>query len=232
MAPLDVQQSLGLSKPPIAIGFLDEKPAGLPLYDEASLPARCSYWKLALEGRRFVTEQRHHHGCAVGAHTHHIPLPAEKAGELEAVVTFMVEKRYLRPEEVPHIPTVPRIPRYVAYSPASEAAFPADAVVVVAPPGRAMLLYEAALRAGVGTMVVPLLGRPGCAVLPMAIRGGSAALSFGCRGNRTFTGLAEDEMYLCVPGPQWEKLRAALPEILVANAAMGQFYEAKRATPR
>src|SRR3990172_3755487 len=130
MPSLDVQRSLGLTRPPIAIGFLDEKPAGLPLYADAAQPASCGYWKLAQEGRSFFTEQKHHTGCAVGAHTHNIPLPPEQAGELERTVTFMVEQRYLRPEEVPHIPTLPKSPRYVAYAPAHQAGFAPDAVIV------------------------------------------------------------------------------------------------------
>ena len=95
-----------------------------------------------------------------------------------------------------------------------------------------MLIYEAALRSGVGNIATPALGRPGCAVLPMAINSGASAVSFGCKGNRTFTGLPDEEMYLAIPGAKWDAVVETLRTIANANAAMEAHYKKHEATVR
>jgi hypothetical protein len=65
-------------------------------------------------------------------------------------------------------------------------------------PGGVMLLQEAAVRAGVGAQV-PLFGRPTCLALPAALAHGVVA-STRCIGNRVYTDLGEDELYVAVPG--------------------------------
>ena len=78
-------------------------------------------------------------------------------------------------------------------------------------------------------MATPALGRPGCAILPLALNSGSSALSFGCKGNRTFTGLPDQEMYISIPGVKWDAFVSAMGEIVKANATMGAHYEAHAA---
>jgi uncharacterized protein (DUF169 family) len=224
-----VQQTLGLASTPIAIGFLSAPPAGLAAWDGPAAPAGCAFWKQAMSGKAFYTQQADHYNCAVGSHTHAITLPAGRAKELEATVGFMVENGYLRMEEVPGIPTLKSSPAVVAYAPVDHAAFTPDAVLVAANPGQAMLLYEAALRAGAGQALTNVLGRPGCAALPLAIQSGTAALSFGCKGNRTFTGIDDSLMYFVVPGQAWTKVANALAETLKSNQAMGAHYAGKAA---
>jgi uncharacterized protein (DUF169 family) len=220
---MNVQDALGLSKPPVAIAFLDEPPAGLPAWDGGAVPAGCVFWREAMRGKAFYTAAADHHNCAVGAYTHGIRLP-----DLQDTVSFMVENRYIEISEVPGIPAMAKAPAYVAYAPAADAPFPADVVLVAAQPSAAMLLYEAALRAGAANALANILGRPGCAILPLASQRGAAALSFGCQGNRTFTGLPDEEFYFAVPGGRWTAVVDRLREILDANAAMRQFYEARR----
>ena len=87
-----------------------------------------------------------------------------------------------------------------------------------------MLIYEAALRAGAGTVLTNLMGRPSCAVLPFAISSASAAVSLGCTGNRTFTGLQDDELYVAIPGAKWEDFKVRLAEIVAANEHMSRYY--------
>ena len=221
-----VQQMLGLASPPVAVAFLDSAPAGVAKWDGAAAPAGCAFWKQAMNGRAFYTEQSHHHNCAVGSYTHSIPLPAERARELEDTVGFMVSNKYLRMEEVPGIPTLEKAPQVVAYAPVNGAApaFTPDVVIVAANPAQAMMLYEAALRAGVGQALTSVLGRPGCASLPLAMRTGATAMSFGCKGNRTFTGIDDSRMYFVVPGAAWGKVTGELAGILESNQAMGAHY--------
>jgi uncharacterized protein (DUF169 family) len=222
-----VQQLLGLPTQPVAVGFLDTPPPGVPKW-EGAVPAGCAFWKQAMSGKAFYTVAADHHNCAVGSHTHKIGLPADRAGELEGTIGFMVSNNYLRMEEVPGIPTLSRTPAVIAYGPAGSVPFAADVVVITANPAQAMLVYEASLRAGAGNALTSVLGRPGCASLPLALGSGVTSLSFGCKGNRTFTGLDDSQMYCVVPGKHYEAVARELAATIASNEAMGAYYEGRK----
>jgi uncharacterized protein (DUF169 family) len=224
----DIQMLLGLKAPPIAIGFFDGPPEGVPLWAGPAAPSGCTFWRHAQEGGVFCTAAADHYNCPVGAYTHSIPLPAERAGELMQTLEFMGANGYVSMDEVPGIPTLPQSPKYVAYAPADRAPFTPDVVVVAAQPAQAMLLYEAALQSGATSALMSTLGRPACAILPLAVRTGSAALSLGCKGNRTYTGLADDAMYVSVPGAAWPAVARKLQEIVAANAAIGAYHAGRK----
>lgn len=227
------EQSLGLTKKPIAIGFFDDDaPAGVDQWTGGAVPAGCAFWREAWEGRTFYTVPADHYNCAVGAYTHNIPQPIERETALNDTIGFMISSGYLQMSEVPMIPVLPKTPRYVAYGPVEERRFRADVVVIAATPAAMMMIYEAALRSGVGNIATPALGRPGCAVVPMALNSASSALSFGCKGNRTFTGLPEQELYLAIPGTRWDAMADALRVIANANATMEAHYKRHEATVR
>ncbi|MEX2263532.1 MAG: DUF169 domain-containing protein [Bryobacteraceae bacterium] len=223
-----VQELLPGARAPIAIGFLDEVPAGLKKWDSGGVPAGCAFWKLAMDGRSFYTVPSDHFNCAVGSYTHGIALPPERGAQLQDTIGFMIANRYLEMAEVPGIPVLPKAPAYVAYAPAEAAPFQADVVVIAADPATAMLVYEAALRAGAGSALASALGRPGCAVLPLTRNSGTAAVSFGCKGNRTFTGLPDSQMYLCIPGGKWDAVVRELAVVRQANRAMGEYYAGQK----
>jgi uncharacterized protein (DUF169 family) len=225
----DVQTLLGLRVPPVAIAFLAAPPDGVPAWDGPEVPAGCQFWRAAQEGKTFYTVPADHYNCAVGAHTHKIPLPMERAAELDSTVGFMVEKGYIAMAEVPGIPVLPETPAVIAYAPADRAPFAPDMVIVAAPPAQAMLVYEAAVQTGVSSAQMPTLGRPGCAVLPLTLQTQAAAFSLGCRGNRTFTGLPDGELYVSIPGEKWPAVAAQLLKVHGANAAMGDYYADKKA---
>jgi uncharacterized protein (DUF169 family) len=228
-----LKQDLGLSKQPVAVGFFnDDAPAGVEQWTGGAVPAGCAFWREAWEGRTFYTVPADHYNCAVGSYTHNIPQPVERETALNDTIGFMISSGYLQMAEVPMIPVLPRTPRYIAYGPAEERRFRADVVVIAARPAAMMLIYEAALRSGVGNMATPALGRPGCAVLPMALQSGSSAMSFGCKGNRTFTGLPDEELYLAIPGTKWDAVAEALRTIANANATMEGHYKKHEATVR
>lgn len=227
------EQTLGLTKKPIAVGFFDDDaPAGVDQWTGGAVPASCAFWREAWEGRTFYTVPADHYNCAVGAYTHNIPQPVERETALNDTIAFMISSGYLQMAEVPMIPVLPKTPKYVAYGPAEERRFRADVVVIAATPAAMMMIYEAALRAGVGNIAMPALGRPGCAVLPMAFNSGSSSLSFGCKGNRTFTGLPEQELYLAIPGTKWDTVADTLRVIANANATMEAHYKHHEATVR
>jgi uncharacterized protein (DUF169 family) len=102
--------------------------------------------------------------------------------------------------------------------------FHADVVLVAAKPAQAMLIYEAAVKAGAGSAVTNALGRPACAVLPLTTASGHTSISLGCKGNRTFTGLPDEEMYVAIPGDKWDAVLGKMAEVHEANAAMERYY--------
>ena len=219
---------LGLSKPPIAIGFFESPPAGVPRWEGGSVAAGCVFWDKAMQGQTFYTVPSDHYNCAVGSYIHKIALPAERAHELNDTLAFMAENNYVATSEVPGIPTLAKSPGAVAYGPADGAAFNPDVVLIAAKAAQAMLIYEAAIKAGAGNALTNAMGRPACAVLPLTTTSGQTSISLGCKGNRTFTGLPDEDMYVAIPGDKWEAVIEKLTETHAANLAMGKYYSNRK----
>jgi len=214
-----------LRVPPIAIGLFAGPPPGVARYAEDPVPAGCSFWAIAQSGLSFYTLPEDHL-CAVGSYTHNMT-PSEAApSNLQSTVEFMVENSYLREEDIPTIPTLGDSPDIVAYGPVDARAFEPDVVIVAAQPDRAMMLFEATLRAGAGAgdPAATLLGRPSCGAIPQVANTGRSALTLGCIGNRTYTGMRDSELYVSVPGTSWDKVAEAVAEIVNANASMEGYY--------
>jgi uncharacterized protein (DUF169 family) len=222
----DLVAAVASRRRPVAVTFRAAPPADVPAF-AGRQPSGCSFWRLAAEGRRFYTVPADHAGCAVGSYTHNIPLPPERAHELDQTLGFMVGLGYVKMEEVPGIPRLPRTPAAVVYSPLGETPGDPDVVLVAGRPGRLMVLNEAATRAGVPSRL-PLLGRPTCMALPVALDG-SAAMSLGCIGNRVYTGLDEDELYVALPGREVPRVVAELGTITAANATLAGYHTRRRA---
>jgi len=222
-----LREPLGLTRRPVAIAFRDTPPAGVKQFS-GSEPSGCSFWRLAMEGRTFFTVAADHYNCPVGAHTHNIPLPSERAGELPQVLQVMTGLAYLKAEEVPGIPRLSKTPGAVVYAPLGDTPIDPDVVLFIGPPGRLMLLQEAALRAGVAANV-PVLGRPTCMALPAALAGGAVA-STGCIGNRVYTGVGEDELYVAVAGRDVARVADEAETIARANAALADYHRGRRAS--
>ena len=216
---------IAAGKHPVAVTFLDEPPAGVQRFD-GSEPSGCSFWRLAAAGRTFYTVPENHFNCAVGAYTHNIALSAEREKETEQTLKMMFDLGYVKPEEVPQIPRLPKSPKAILYSPLGEATRVPDVVLFAAKPAGAMLLNEAANRAGVGAGM-PALGRPTCMALPASLQHG-AIFSLGCMGNRVYTGLGEDEMYFVLRGKDLAAMADALNIITSANAALNDYATGRR----
>ena len=219
-------QALALTRRPVAVASCSEPPTGMSRFS-GSVPAGCSFWRLAAEGRSFYTEPGDHYNCAIGCYTHNIPLPAERQAELGATLKFMTDIGYIRAEEVPEIARLTNSPRCLAYAPLAESAFAPEVVILVGRPGNLMLLQEAAARAGVATQT-SLLARPTCMAIPAALAGGTTASS-GCIGNRVYTDLADDELYIMVPAEDLEKIAGELETILSANAQLQDYHRLRKA---
>jgi len=63
--------------------------------------------------------------------------------------------------------------------------------------------------------------------LPATMQHGSI-LSLGCIGNRVYTGLGEDEMYMVVRGKDVAAIADALRVITSANAALSDYAQGRR----
>jgi uncharacterized protein (DUF169 family) len=225
----DLEQRFGsgvkLARRPVAVTFLDSVPASVARFSGTE-PSGCSFWRLAADGRVFYTVPENHFNCAVGAYTHNIALSPERVKETEQTLGMMFELGYVKPEEVPEIPRLAKAPAAIVYAPLGESPFAPDVVLFACKPSAAMLLNEAAGRAGVGSGI-PALGRPTCMALPAALQHGSI-LSLGCMGNRVYTGLGEDEMYLVLRGNDLTAVADALTVISSANAALNQYAHGRR----
>jgi uncharacterized protein (DUF169 family) len=225
----DLERRIGaaveLARRPVAVTFLEAAPANVEKFSGTE-PSGCSFWRLAAEGRVFYTVPENHFNCAVGAFTHNIPLSAEREKETEQTLKLMFDLGYVKPEEVPQIPRLGKAPAAILYSPLGEAPVAPDVVLLACKPAVAMLLNEAIVRAGVASGV-PVLGRPTCMALPAAMQHGSI-LSLGCIGNRVYTGLADDEMYLVVRGKDLGAVADALGVITTANAALSDYAKGRR----
>ena len=216
-----LQQALRLERRPVAITFCDSPPAGVEKFTGVE-PSSCSYWRLASSGRAFYTVAADHYNCPVGAYTHNVPLPAERAGELDATLKLMAEVGYIRREDVPGIPRLAKTPAAVAYAPLGDASLAPDVVLVWGSATSIMLLNEAAMRAGVGTQM-QAMSRPTCMALPAAMLSGTVA-SVGCIGNRVYTGATDGELYAAVRGADLERVAAEAGTIASANAALTDFH--------
>jgi uncharacterized protein (DUF169 family) len=225
----DLEQRVGASvklvRRPVAVTFLDAVPAKVPKFSGTE-PSGCSFWRLAADGQVFYTVPENHFNCAVGAYTHNVRLSPEREKETEQTLKMMFDLGYVKPEEVPQIPRLPKAPAAILYAPLGASPVAPDVVLFACQPAAAMLLNEAANRAGVASGA-PALGRPTCMALPASLQQG-ATLSLGCIGNRVYTGLGEDEMYMVLRGRDLPAVADALGIISSANAALNDYAKGRR----
>ena len=214
---------------PVAVAYLETAPEGVAKF-EGTVPSGCSFWSLAAQGRSFYTEPSDHLNCPIGSYTHAIDLPTERAGELEQTLALMTSVGYVRMEEVPAIPRLPRTPAFTYYAPLAATVVDPDVVIFAGRPGRLMRLQEASARAGAASQL-PLLGRPTCMALPAAMTHG-AVVSTGCIGNRVYTDLGEDELYLMIPGKRLMDVAEQAAVIATANDTLEQYHTQRLQTLR
>jgi uncharacterized protein (DUF169 family) len=224
---LNALSKLNLTRAPVAVAFLPTPPPGLDRVAHPA-PAGCAYWKRASEGAAFFTTADDHQNCPIGAYTHGVELTEAKAAELQSMLGTMIELKYVNSDEVPRFPHRTEPLKVAAYAPLASAPFRADVVVFRGNVRQIMLLAEAAKAAGVfesGSM----MGRPACAMLAHSIGNSTGIASVGCIGNRVYTGLGDDEMYLSIVGGDVPKLLASLDATLDANDALEKFHRQRAA---
>jgi len=220
-----LSSELGLTRRPVAISFADSAPAGVSKFN-GSVPSGCTFWRLASDGQVFFTVPGDHYNCALGSYTHNMPLPPERANELDETLGLMADVGYVRIEEVPFIPVLLKTPAVVVYAPLGDTPVDPDVVIFIGSAARVMLLHEAAISAGVAANF-NALARPTCMAVPAALAGGMV-ISSGCVGNRVYTGLSEGELYAALPGRDLAKLADKARTIAAANARLQEYHQARR----
>ena len=220
-----ISERISLARRPVAVAYLDAPPAGIEKFSGTE-PSGCSFWRLAAFGHAFYTIPADHYNCAVGSYTHNIPLSPEREKETDKpwhdvwprLHQARRSSRHSAPAENPNV---------IAYAPLGETPATPDVVLFACKPSAAMLLNEATIRAGIGG-ASPALGRPTCMALPASLATGSSQMSLGCIGNRVYTGLGDDELYIVIPGKDLEKVAAALETIATANLAVGDYARGRK----
>jgi uncharacterized protein (DUF169 family) len=208
------------------VTFAAAAPAGIARVSRPG-PAGCAYWKQAAEGAVFYTEAADHFNCPVGAYTHGVGLPPERAKELEGVVGTMVGLQYIRMEEVGALPRRKEPFRVAVYARLAETPTPPDVVLVRGRARQIMLVAEAARAAGLeGDRAA--MGRPACAMIPAVLEGPGGLTSLGCIGNRVYTGMGDDELYFTIPGGKVGLVVEHLETVLHANRELEKYHEARR----
>jgi uncharacterized protein (DUF169 family) len=212
---------LGLANTPVAIAFTNAAPEGVSRVD-ASLAASCSYWRDGSH-RAFYTTANDHSGCPVGAFTHGVSLSQQQATEFESLVGMMSDLRYIKLEDVALIPHRTEPMRFAVYAPLGTASFTPDVVIFRGNARQIMLMSEAAHAAGI-LDTAAVMGRPACAMIPQSVTAQSVITSVGCIGNRVYTGLRDDELYITVPGTELGNILDQLATVLEANLALERFH--------
>jgi uncharacterized protein (DUF169 family) len=220
-----IQGLLGATRRPIAITFLDAPPEGVTKFD-GSMPSSCSFWRIAAGGRTFYTVASDHLNCPVGGYTHNA-LPPERMPELQQTLSLMSDIGYIRMEEIPGVFHLATTPQVVLYAPLGDTPVPPSVVLAAGRPGRVMMLSEAATRAGASSNL-PLLGRPTCMAIPASLANGSV-MSSGCIGNRVYTDIGDDELYVVLRGSDLDRIAAEIGTIQSANQTLTGYHQDRRA---
>jgi uncharacterized protein (DUF169 family) len=74
------------------------------------------------------------------------------------------------------------------------------------------------------------MGRPACAMIPQALSAARGNTSLGCIGNRVYTGLGDDELYMMIPGGRLADVARELAVVSAANDSLEQFHRNRQAT--
>ena len=218
---------MGLARRPVAVAFRESPPAGVEKFSGTE-PSGCSFWRIAAEGRTFYTVPADHYNCPIGSYTHSIALPPDRAPELEQALGLMASAGYIKMEDIPGVFRLPQTPTVIIYAPLGDTPVDPDVVLFSGRPASIMFLEEAALRAGVAAQL-PMFSRPTCMAIPAALSQGTVASS-GCIGNRIYTGLGDDELYVAVPGRDLDRIAAEIATIASANAQLAEYHRGRRQT--
>lgn len=198
-----LQDTLSLMSPPLAITFADELVADVAVFDEpmpkplpdgrtGRVPAGCVFWMKAVD-KTFSTVAEDHANCSVGSVTHGFKSLDEVADKSD--VAAIVGAGWVSPEVFPKIPVISKKYNHVIYGPLAETPVEPDVVFLRVNAKQAMIISDA----------LPSLrfeGKPQCHIIAIAREQRQVALSVGCMLSRVRTGMSNNEMTCAIPGDQ------------------------------
>jgi len=212
----DLQETLHLDTPPVAITFSEQRPDGVAAFDHPTaspapdgrtgrVPAGCVFWIHAAK-RTFSTVPEDHGNCSVGRLTHGMATLGDIAGNSD--VAELLGSDWVDMDAVLGIPTVSTPPGAVTYGPLNEATTDPDVVLIRADAHQMMVLGDAlpGLR---------LEGKPQCHIIAVAKEQQKVAASMGCALSRARTGMGSEEMTCAIPA---QELGAVLDSLKRASA--------------
>jgi len=218
---------LSLTLRPVAVTFRDQAPDGVA-NAARSVPSGCSFWRAA-EKSVFYAAAHQHFNCPIGAMVMGFELPSHIQNELGIAVETMCEVGYLDPAEAASLPSVRSGRKGAVYGPLADVSVDPDVVLMWLTPAQAMLFSEAAGTAAWTGEQLRVSGRPACTALPLALNAQEPRLSLGCAGMRIFTHISGELLLAVLPGAKVEEFLTSLTALVKANAAMGDYYQAKEA---
>ena len=222
-----VQETLNLSRSPVGLAFVEQRPQGVAMTD-TKVPSACSFWVLGAK-QVFYADASQHANCPVGLHTMGFQAPPAKQEELMGLISTMVKLEYLDMQEVAAIPTVQKPHRGIVYGPLAQMPVDPDVAVFVCTPSQAMLLAEASGKLAWTSGGATAFGRPTCATIPLALKTGNPSMSMGCVGFRVYTQIPDQEMVVTIPGKDLPSVLDKLDTIVNANAVLEEFHTKRRA---
>jgi uncharacterized protein (DUF169 family) len=217
--------ALDLRQSPVAICFTDAMPPGLGGH-EGRVAAGCRFWQDAAT-TSFATSASDHSMCAIGLHTHNLPLSPAGTTDLQDALQVFSDLGYVREEDVAGIPVLETRPGYVVYTPLDQTPLPPDVVILFVDARQTLILSEATQQ--LENQNPPAMGRPACAVVPQVMNTGRAALSLGCCGARAYLDvLTDDVAVFAIPGAKLEAYARRIKALADANAVLSKFHQIRR----
>lgn len=196
----DLQGTLQLATPPVAITFSDQRPDGVSAFDDpmapptpdgrsGRAPAGCVFWSKATD-RTFSTVPEDHGNCSVGRLTHGMATLGDVAGNSD--VAELLGSEWVDMDSVLKIPTVTTSPGAVTYGPLRETAVDPDVVLIRVNAYQMMVLGDALPD-------LQVEGKPQCQIIALAKEQSKVAASIGCALSRVRTGMGPEEMTCAIP---------------------------------
>ena len=220
----DLEKSLGLQHPPLAIHFTQEVLPGVKPFAEempasaddgrtGRVPAGCVFWMKA-EGRTFSTVAEDHANCSVGSVTHGFKSLQEVGGKAD--VGALVGAGWVAPEMFPEIPVIKERHRYVSYGPLKDDETMPDVIFLRVNAKQAMTISDAfpSLR---------FEGKPQCHIIAIAKEQQEVAISVGCMLSRVRTGMPNTEMTCAIPGARLAEVVQQIKKTTVIDAKVANY---------
>ena len=209
---------------PIAITFADDRPEGVPAFDDpmpaplpdgrtGRVPAGCVFWMKGVD-RTFSTVAEDHGNCSVGTATHGFKTFDEVAGNDD--VAALLETGWVTMDMVPQIPVVAERPGAVVYGPLADTPVEPD-VVLLRLTAKSLMVLSDALPG------LEIEGKPQCHIVAMAKEHGDVAASVGCMLSRVRTGMPSTETTCAIPAARLPEVLAALRTTAEADAAVARY---------